>query len=211
LLGVFARQLAIRFASNRLGEAVDELARQRNELAVRASQDSLTGLANRMLFFTTLEELMKKGRVVTVAFIDLDDFKGVNDTFGHLVGDRILQHVATSLRTSFRSGDVVARLGGDEFAVLAVDTTQEAARAAAERAITTVAQPVAVGSASVRAQISVGVAERCGTESAGMMLARADAALYEAKRAGKACVVVAADTPISESARRALDHGDLRR
>jgi diguanylate cyclase (GGDEF)-like protein len=206
LVPVFARQLAIRLASNRLGEAVDELARQRNELAVRASQDVLTGLANRMLFFSTLEELIKRGRTVTVAFIDLDDFKAVNDTHGHGAGDRVLQNVARQLRTAFRSGDVVARLGGDEFAVLAVDTPEQATRLAASRAVELIAQQLDVGSARVRVGVSIGVAGHHGDESAGMLLARADAALYRAKRAGKGCVVVA-DESIPYEGIGALDHG----
>jgi diguanylate cyclase (GGDEF)-like protein len=209
LVPVFARQLAIRLASNRLGEAVDELARQRNELAVRASQDVLTGLANRMLFFSTLEELIRKGRTVTVAFIDLDDFKSVNDTHGHGAGDRVLQNVARCLKASFRVGDVVARLGGDEFAVLAVDTAEQATRVAATRAVEMIAQPLEMDGSRVRIGVSVGVAGHAGDESAGMLLARADAALYRAKRAGKGCVMVADDTAPYEGL-HALEHGPRR-
>lgn len=203
LVPVFTRQLATRLASNRLGEAVDELARQRDELAITASQDSLTGLANRMLFLRTLEELIRRERPVTVAFVDLDDFKNVNDTHGHLAGDQMLQHVAKSLRASFRAVDVVARLGGDEFAVIAIDTTEAATKLAAERAIAAVARPIDVGSGMVRGRISVGVAGWQGAEPAGRLLARADAALYVAKRAGKGRVVVA-DPEVDTAAPRAL-------
>jgi diguanylate cyclase (GGDEF)-like protein len=209
LIPAFARHLAIRLASNRLGQAVDELARQRNELAVRASQDVLTGLANRMLFFGSLEELIRTGRSVTVAFIDLDDFKSVNDEHGHGAGDRALQHVARSLRTSFRSRDVVARLGGDEFAVLAVDTSERDTKVAAMRAVELIAQPFDIGGVRVRVGASIGLAGHAGTETGGALLARADAALYRAKRAGKGCVVVADPNPPRNDL-HALDHGPRR-
>ncbi len=194
LEAVLAGQLGTRLASTMLGQAVDELARQRNELAIRASQDSLTGLANRMLFLSTLEELIRRARPVTLAFIDLDDFKSVNDTYGHPMGDRVLQHVAQCFRQSFRSGDVVARLGGDEFAILAIDTTTETARLAAVRAIDAVAQPIVADGHRVLTGVSVGIAGRIDGESAGRLLARADAALYAAKRQGKGCVVVSENT-----------------
>jgi diguanylate cyclase (GGDEF)-like protein len=209
LISAFARHLAIRLASNRLGEAVDELARQRNELAVRASQDVLTGLANRMLFFGALDELIRTGRSVTVAFIDLDDFKKVNDDHGHGAGDRALQHVARALRSSFRSRDVVARLGGDEFAVLAVDTSERDTKVAARRAVELIAQPFDIGGISVRVGASIGLAGHAGAENGGTLLARADAALYRAKRAGKGCVVVADAQPPRTDV-HALDHGPRR-
>jgi diguanylate cyclase (GGDEF)-like protein len=209
LIPAFARHLAIRLASNRLGAAVDELARQRNELAVRASQDVLTGLANRMLFFGSLEELIRTGRSVTVAFIDLDDFKSVNDQHGHGAGDRALQHVARSLRSSFRARDVVARLGGDEFAVLAVDTSERDTKVAATRAIELISQPFDIGGVRVRVGASIGLAGHAGSETGGALLARADAALYRAKRAGKGCVVVADANPPRNDL-HALDHGPRR-
>ena len=105
---------------DRLEQAVSELRDLQDQLQHQAHHDPLTGLANRALFSQRVREALEgdaEGKVA-VMFIDLDDFKGVNDTLGHAVGDELLRGVASRLVHSVRRDDVVARLGGDEFAVL---------------------------------------------------------------------------------------------
>ena len=105
---------------DRLEQAVTELRDLQDQLQHQAHHDPLTGLANRTLFSQRVREALETGSVdqVAVMFIDLDDFKGVNDTLGHAIGDQLLRGVASRLVRSVRREDVVARLGGDEFAVL---------------------------------------------------------------------------------------------
>ena len=98
--------------------------RQRSEerLYQQANYDALTGIANRMLFFDrlnqTLEHVTRHGNTLAILFIDIDGFKDVNDSYGHVAGDQLLAQIAAALKESVRSEDTVARLGGDEFAVL---------------------------------------------------------------------------------------------
>ena len=105
---------------DRLEQAVSELRDLQDQLQHQAHHDPLTGLANRALFSQRVREALEgdsEGKVA-VMFIDLDDFKGVNDTLGHAIGDQLLRGVASRLVHSVRRDDIVARLGGDEFAVL---------------------------------------------------------------------------------------------
>jgi len=162
------------------------------ELRHRALHDPLTGLANRSLFHDRVEHALarlvrRQGGIVAVLFIDLDDFKAVNDTFGHAVGDRLLAIVAERLRAVVRPADTVARLGGDEFAfVLEEFASGDEALAIAERAIGAIAAPFDLAGRSVTVSISIGVALRSvdGANVAGLV-EEADAAMYEAKRTGK--------------------------
>jgi diguanylate cyclase (GGDEF)-like protein len=161
------------------------------ELRHQAFHDRLTGLANRALFSDRLEHAVhlhaRDGRPVAVLFLDLDDFKSVNDSLGHAAGDQLLVRVAERVQGAVRTGDTVARLGGDEFGVLLEsgdDPGQAAARiAAALRA------PFPVGGGSVQVRASTGIARLTGTDvpiDADELLIRADGAMYTAKRATKA-------------------------
>ncbi|MDP9258739.1 MAG: GGDEF domain-containing protein [Actinomycetota bacterium] len=137
------------------------------------------------------------GALIAVLFIDLDNFKNVNDTLGHARGDRLLAVVAERLKTVVRASDTVARLGGDEFALLLEDlTSADGARVVAERAMSMLADPFDLAGESVSVGASIGVALRTdGTAGPGELINEADAAMYEAKRAGKRRVVVS--TPVS--------------
>jgi diguanylate cyclase (GGDEF)-like protein len=156
-----------------------------------ALHDALTGLPNRALILDRIGEAMAQaGDVESVAlmFLDLDDFKSVNDTFGHAAGDQLLQAVAERIAATLRVGDIVARLGGDEFVVLlqscAVDSDPPVI---ADRIRSVLAKPfVLPGSAdmAVHAQVSVGIATGVRA-SAEELLRDADVALYEAKSTGK--------------------------
>ncbi len=159
---------------------------EREKLA--SQTDNLTGLWNRGGFFALLEsELARKARaggVVSLAYIDLDDFKQVNDQKGHREGDQVLVTTASVLRRSVRRGDVVARLGGDEFVLLLSDSDEKAALLACEHIQQALAQAFIDGGWSVRASVGVVCADpQCA--SADLLLAQADEAMYRAKRSGK--------------------------
>jgi diguanylate cyclase (GGDEF)-like protein len=166
------------------------------ELHQRSLHDTLTGLANRALFMDRVGHAVAKlgrrpGGFLAVLFVDLDNFKAVNDTLGHARGDRLLVLVAERLLTAVRGVDTVARFGGDEFAILLEDLTTEAtALAVAERAVSLIAAPFDLAGRSASVSASIGVALRSddstGTDT---LIAEADAAMYEAKRAGKGRVV----------------------
>ncbi len=170
-----------------LEETVLALRRREAELQFQAFHDPLTALANRALFRDRLEHALspRRAQEVAVLFIDLDDFKVVNDTLGHDTGDRLLGLVAERLRACVRPGDTVARLGGDEFAIL-VDG--ESARIdgtlLAERILAAFDVPFAVRAQELDVSASVGLAAG-SYDSAEEALKDADIAMYAAKDAGK--------------------------
>jgi len=196
LVGLFvvARTLIIQVENARLTSdlalTVEALELREDELHHQAFHDAHTGLANRALFRDRLEHAVARraGQEVVVLFIDLDDFKTVNDSLGHDVGDHLLVLVAERLRACVRPGDTVARLGGDEFGVL-VDESDAADHAdhLARRILAAFEVPFAVAGRQLRVQASVGVAlGSTGTSTAAGLLQDADLAMYAAKAAGKA-------------------------
>ena len=155
-----------------------------------ASTDVLTGLSNRRAFFEhaaiTFHYCRRNNKPVAAMLIDIDQFKRINDTRGHAVGDLALQHVAQKLRAVLRKSDLCCRLGGEEFAVLLPDTLLADARHVAEKLRVAIAdQPLPLPGASMplSVTVSVGVAEGCGELEA--LLERADTAMYAAKHAGR--------------------------
>ncbi|WP_431682321.1 putative bifunctional diguanylate cyclase/phosphodiesterase [Kitasatospora sp. KL5] len=160
------------------------------ELTHRAFHDSLTGLANRVLFQDRVGHALsrsgRRGTVTGVLFIDLDDFKVVNDTQGHAVGDELLVAVSLRISTALRTSDTAARLGGDEFAVLVEDAMSPADVGATAAAVLAVfEEPFRLSSGAVRVAASVGVATTEDSEDGAELLTHADLALYSAKAAGK--------------------------
>ena len=185
--------------------AVTEL---KERLAHEARHDPLTGLANRSLFSQRVEGALRRNdNAPAVMFLDLDDFKGVNDTLGHAAGDALLVAVAERLRASLREDDLAARLGGDEFAVLLehAPTAVEAQRAA-DRVLGALVAPLTVAGRRVRVRGSIGVALAAGgTASADELLRNADLAMYAAKSAGRArSAIFSAGMNDAELARHAL-------
>ncbi len=165
------------------------LEQSRDRMHAEARHDSLTGLANRGVFTerTAAVLLDQPDKSVTVLFIDLDDFKTINDSLGHQAGDLLLVEVAARLTRSMRPGDMVARLGGDEFAVLIESALgPEDVVSVARRILDTLAELIDVGPRSVPAMCSIGVASGCGHETdVDTLLRNADVAMYLSKRRGK--------------------------
>ncbi|WP_448640359.1 diguanylate cyclase domain-containing protein [Geodermatophilus sp. URMC 63] len=173
----------------------DDLAAREAQLRHLAFHDSLTGLANRALFLDRLDHALalhaRDLRPVAVVFLDLDDFKEVNDTHGHAAGDDLLVQVAGRLTGAVRGGDTVARLGGDEFAVLLEDGGDP--QEAAGRVAGAVREPFPVAGRlrAVGASTGVvGLAPEDPPVGADELVARADAAMYAAKRGGGNRVVL---------------------
>jgi diguanylate cyclase (GGDEF)-like protein len=168
-----------------------ENARLYEEARALADRDPLTGFYNHRYVHERLgEEVVRAQRTrrpVSLLMLDLDDFKLVNDTFGHLFGDRVLVWVAERIRACLRASDVAARYGGDEFAIILPETDGEAARVIAQRIVEAfIAQPfVADGRRPLPLGVSVGVAAHPGDgRTPTQLIAAADARLYRIKRSG---------------------------
>lgn len=160
--------------------------RAADRLRHAASHDPLTGLANRAQFMERLEDALstdERGPFVGVLYVDLDDFKPVNDRLGHGTGDQVLCEIARRLQVSVRDDDLVARLGGDEFTVVCAGVTdQRVLSAVAERLTAEVRRPITIGDEVVQLSASVGVAlAPPGECSIDVLLEAADAALYSVK------------------------------
>jgi diguanylate cyclase (GGDEF)-like protein len=151
------------------------------ELERRALHDPLNGLANRTLFADRLDHaLAQRDQRVAVLFLDLDDFKTVNDTHGHHAGDELLIAVAARLTGLLGPGDVAARLGGDEFAVLLPGAGESRAREIANRVEAALSEPLTVAGERLRVGVSVGAATGSPHDAA-RLLSEADAAMYVRK------------------------------
>jgi len=162
------------------------------ELALAARTDGLTGCLNHAAMQDTLrreiERATRGGRSLSVALVDLDDFKQVNEEHGHQVGDEVLRAVGRALRDKVRTYDTVARYGGDEFAVIAIDADEDAAAEVMTRALAAIGD--ALGKLGVASRATAGVAQWVADESSTMLIARADRSLLEGKHAlGKGGVV----------------------
>jgi diguanylate cyclase (GGDEF)-like protein/PAS domain S-box-containing protein len=168
-------------------------------LEEQALNDPLTGLPNRRYFAEVVQRLLlqakRSGELVAIGFVDLDDFKAVNDTHGHQAGDVLLREVAGRLRAAVREGDVVARLGGDEFTVALRELHDERhARTVAARVAAAFREPFDLGLVEVRALASVGVALfPADGDDLEALLRAADHAMYRAKQHGSGSVAFAAD------------------
>ncbi len=190
-------ELALRAAyadlERRVAERTHDLAAAKAEAEHEALHDGLTQLANRRCFQQRLDELHQESLEAQSSFAlfvaDLDDFKQVNDTHGHLVGDAILIEVARRLSASVRQYDLVARLGGDEFAILARSCTDnDDARRLARRLVATLQQPFRHEGHELWPRASIGIAlTRPSIDDPTSLFASADRAVYAAKRAGGNC------------------------
>ncbi len=172
--------------------ADEELSRRQHELAFLATHDALTGLPNRTLILDRVEQMLMRSRrdntPLAALFIDLDNFKAINDTLGHATGDELLQSVASRLTAVVRETDAVGRLGGDEFVVVASELSLASGpELIAERLLAALDQPFKIESSAqpqlkVTASIGIAAGER---ETAGDLLRDADIAMYQAKWDGR--------------------------
>jgi diguanylate cyclase (GGDEF)-like protein len=162
-----------------------KLRRQAEENERLARFDGLTGLANRSRFYVEAEAALERGPVGAIV-IDVDGFKGINDTFGHAAGDEVLRALGMRLRSAIREQDAVGRVGGDEFAALIVTADLDELDHIAERVVETLSAPVSYRGSVLQLGVSVGVAASGDGERVELerLLREADRAMYRAKRRG---------------------------
>jgi len=165
---------------------------QQNQLTHLAHYDLLTNLPNRALLADRLQQNMvqtlRRGDLMGVAYIDLDNFKSINDTHGHEVGDMLLTALANRMKDALREGDTLARIGGDEFVVALTELDNVAASLPMlERLLEAAAEPVQVGALLLQVSASLGITFYPQTEAVGadQLLRQADQAMYQAKQAGR--------------------------
>jgi diguanylate cyclase (GGDEF)-like protein len=165
--------------------ALTERRQLERRLAYQAGHDALTGLPNRHQLFNHIEQQLQD-RQVTVLFCDLDDFKIINDSLGHSVGDSVLATVAQRFNSVVADNELVGRLGGDEFLVVCDHLDADAARAVAQRFIEAARRPISVEGRDYIISMSVGIASsHAGAADAGQLMQEADLAMYSAKRSGR--------------------------
>jgi diguanylate cyclase (GGDEF)-like protein len=194
LLETLARHAGVALENGRLGESLNQLTELKEQLRYQAFHDSLTGLANRALFLERVGEVCAESPRHTgpvVLFVDLDDFKTVNDSLGHAAGDALLSAVADRLRGCLRPTDLAARLGGDEFAIMLETGEIEHALAIGERINAALRAPFWVDGNEVVVRASIGIAARLlPSQTPDDLLRNADVAMYTAKANGKARVAL---------------------
>ena len=185
LLETYAGHAGVLLENDRLETSVTELTALKEQLRHQAFHDSLTELPNRMLFTEHVARSLALGLETAVLFLDLDDFKAVNDTHGHPVGDELLVAFSDRLKACVRPADVPARLGGDEFAVLADGSNAEEVERVAARLVEALSEPFRIEGKAISVQASVGIAFATATSTADELVRNADVAMYDAKQAGK--------------------------
>lgn len=195
----FLQRQIIREQTERLEENLSEVERRRREAEAHAQIDSLTGLYNRRYFFAMLDFVCNRDRRspgnTSVLLMDLDHFKTINDTYGHLVGDQVLQGVSQTMRFGIRQGDIPCRYGGEEFAILLPQADLGVATAVGERLREILARtliPTDKGQIGVTTSVGVACLDE-HDEGYEVLLERADKALYTAKRAGRNRVCAAGE------------------
>jgi len=186
-----AHELRARLRSGcRIVQLQEQLVQARETLRVEATHDALTGLWNRAAMLETLQRELSRsqrdGAPVAVTMADLDHFKQVNDTYGHLVGDAVLREATRRMRSNSRTYDALGRLGGEEFLIVAPETDVTGALSQAERLRESVGQePIDTFEGPVHVTVSLGVAVSGEIREADLLLRAADEALYRAKSAGR--------------------------
>jgi diguanylate cyclase len=174
-------QATVAVFEERVARLEDQLRASQQE----ASVDPLTGVANRRAFDRVLRASMEmRGRRFVLAVLDVDDFKRINDTYGHTKGDDVLRMVAETLKSAVRGDDIVARIGGDEFALVASGLTLAQADRRMRSMMATLGE-ANVGMGEGKVTMSCGIAEFSAGDTAQSLMARADEAVYEAKHQGK--------------------------
>jgi diguanylate cyclase (GGDEF)-like protein len=225
LLETLANQVAVALENGQLEQSLAELSRLKEQLRYQAYHDPLTDLPNRALFTEQVALRLRErqeDRVPVVLFLDLDDFKVVNDTLGHAAGDQLLVAVGDRIRNTIREEDLAARLGGDEFAILVVDQPDlRHSIAVARRLIDVLGMSFPILGQDTVVGVSVGIAMARGGvagDGADEILRHADVAMYTAKAAGKRRFAVfdpamhasiVARHELSAELSRSVAHGEL--
>ncbi len=212
LADTLASHAAVALENGQLEQSLDQLRLLERRLSFQATHDPLTDLANRTLFRERLATLLADhhGTRGAVLFIDLDDFKTVNDTLGHGAGDELLLEVAKRLEAACRADDTVARLGGDEFAILLPDVTAESAALIAGKILTSLDTPAQIAGRAIEVRASIGVAGCTPDSDAEALMRNADTAMYQAKAGGKHRHVTFHSSMYESSLRRYNLQTDLR-
>jgi diguanylate cyclase (GGDEF)-like protein/PAS domain S-box-containing protein len=220
---MLSRGIGVRDRGNKAvrlaGSQTDITDRKRFEeqLAQQAFYDTLTGLPNRALFMDRLALAVTRARrrkssIFSILFLDVDRFKDVNDSLGHLKGDLLLNAIARRLETCLRPGDTVARLGGDEFTILLDDMRDDTdAVQVANRILDQMAKPFQLEGHEVFATVSIGIAPGANYEKPDDLLRDADTAMYRAKERGKNCYEVFDTAMHSRAVARLQLETDLRK
>ena len=179
-----------------LDRSVKHLRLEQSLLRTQLQLDALTGVSSRTSLLDVLEGAIarstKTGQPLCIIMADLDHFKNVNDSYGHMVGDKVLAEVGARIRAALREFDVVGRYGGEEFVIVLENTSRHTALLVAERIRERIAsQPINTGNHRLEITISQGLAVRVEGDDLQGLLQRADEAMYRAKRAGRNCVAEA--------------------
>jgi diguanylate cyclase (GGDEF)-like protein len=217
LFETLANHAAVAFENGQLGRSLAQLAELKERLRHQAYHDVLTGLGNRALFLERLNESLV-GEVhagaspSAILFVDLDDFKTVNDSLGHAAGDDLLRAVAERLRACVRPEDLAVRLGGDEFGVLVEDGEAGGAVVVAQRILDALRAPFPIAGTEVAIHASIGVAvSRRPQDGAEALVRDADVAMYTAKATGKGGYAIFQPRFYAAVVRRHALKGDLQR
>lgn len=193
---VLATEVYHRAQIRDLNRSVRHPERERKSLRSQLDEDTLTGVSSRTSLLRELTASMarstKTGQPLCLIMVDLDHFKAINDTHGHVTGDKVLTEVAARIRAALREFDMVGRFGGEEFVILLENTSHHTARLIAERVRSRIGpEPVSVGGKSLRVTVSQGLSVRQDGDDNQSLLSRADAAMYKAKQNGRDCVAEA--------------------
>ena len=196
LLSIRRRLLRQLSESNRELDRARRVAEQNAEVATAiAETDQLTGLPNRRKVMQVLEQSIVSqhpGAKISIAIFDIDHFKSINDRFGHHVGDQVLKRVAKDATAALRQTDFIGRYGGEEFLLVLNETPVDRAMSVAERVRASIAEGSPAASGEPKTTVSIGVATYCHGETLELLVERADAALYQAKAAGRNALRLAA-------------------
>lgn len=215
---VIARTRALAELNKNLEEEIHRRREMEAKLVHDAKHDALTGLPNRAMFMERLNQAIKHVHrhsleQFALLFIDLDRFKQINDTLGHIEGDRFLIETASRLRSCIRSNDTLARLGGDEFVILldCVNSINDA-KDVSERVIQKISQPYKSGTIEFNSGASIGItiSGNHKLDTSESMLHNADTAMYQAKANGKGCYVIFDDSSSEQAMQDATFENDFR-
>jgi diguanylate cyclase (GGDEF)-like protein len=175
---------------------LEELNKMIKELKQLTIKDQLTGLYNSKYFFDQLDKEIKRAKrylhPISLMFIDIDSFKGINDTYGHMIGDQILSQIAKKIKDCLRSNDTAYRFAGDEFTVILPETNSGAGKVVADRILSNFAnESVAINKKEIsKITLSIGITEYQMNEGSQQFVHRADLKMYEAKRHKGNCVII---------------------